>query len=390
LDEAEEERLRESGRKRNDRTSSPAARLAAAVERAGFDDEQDDQTRCRPDQGLHSHRRPKRAEVVELAKVVSNLHRPGEGRAERPGGAGDKDLLPDRVLSGRGVDREHEPDLQGEQDPEEHVEVAALLRCLGAPLATCLGALRIQEGQLGRGLSLQPPVRRPLPVALAQALKLVGAEMLRPRVPTGCVAPALGFVVEARGDVVGIAEEGKHALQVGVELPGRIDTERLDRHIERVSEALLDLRRAERDVVGREGEEPTNLSDGGSDVPERLAQLRISDVPAPPVRRQQLVERCGSAGRRHPASPEARPLTWGVDSLCHVRQASLRGQRGQPLAGKGTTIRPVFGRLLGLGLLAAAVAAYVASRRREAVSDMSQNGGSQQRSAPLQRELERQ
>jgi hypothetical protein len=50
----------------------------------------------------------------------------------------------------------------------------------------------------------------------------------------------------------------------------------------------------------------------------------------------------------------------------------------------------VLGRFLGLGLLAAAVAAYVASRRREAVGDMSQNGGSRQRSARLQRELERQ
>jgi hypothetical protein len=55
-----------------------------------------------------------------------------------------------------------------------------------------------------------------------------------------------------------------------------------------------------------------------------------------------------------------------------------------------TRIRRVLGRLLGLALFAAAVAAFVASRRRDAAHEVWRNGGSRQRSEQLRRELERQ
>ena len=48
----------------------------------------------------------------------------------------------------------------------------------------------------------------------------------------------------------------------------------------------------------------------------------------------------------------------------------------------------MLGRLLALALLTVAGAAYVASRRRDAVREAAQNGGSRQRSAELRRELE--
>jgi 3-hydroxyisobutyrate dehydrogenase-like beta-hydroxyacid dehydrogenase len=50
----------------------------------------------------------------------------------------------------------------------------------------------------------------------------------------------------------------------------------------------------------------------------------------------------------------------------------------------------VLGRILALGLLAAGVAAYVASRRREAADRASENGGSRHQAEQLRRELERQ
>src|SRR5829696_476975 len=125
----------------------------------------------------------------------------------------------------------------------ERVQVAAFLSRPGASITSSFCSLRIEKRKLLGCLSVQRLVRLALAVVAPHERELVLLEVLVPSVPAGVVLRPLGFVIQLCGDVVAVGEERNHGLDFAAEFPGRVDRERVDSHVDNITEAGFDLGR---------------------------------------------------------------------------------------------------------------------------------------------------